>query len=348
MNTLHAERGGRPTNIQLPCFEFRKMAENQAASTSKNIIVSGGARGIGRALARYFVEAGHRIFIFDIQEDELEYAATQHLDKYYKDGKIGYAVCNLRDVEDIRKKVEQAAKFLDGRIDVLVNNGGIASPKWKDGKTMESKETYDQWIAYMETNLTAPFAMSQACIPYMKHRESDSDKDEGANKDIAGPCIIHIGSFRAHQSDPNQEGYAASKAGQLGLMQAMSISLGPLGIRTNLVAPGRIKVAHESKEGDENGESWEGQNTEKDIDDHPTNRAGRPKDIADACLYLINAGFVNGVCSHPSNSANQAEQSTGRHHRRWWSPQEEGRLNRAYHFILNVCTVPGLPLSMRL
>ncbi|KAK3209314.1 hypothetical protein GRF29_69g1443390 [Pseudopithomyces chartarum] len=106
--------------------------------------------------------------------------------------------------------------------------------------------------------------------------------------------LADIGSFRAHQSDPNQEGYAASKAGQLGLMQAMSISLGPLGIRTNLVAPGRIKVAHESKEGDESGESWESQHTEKDVDDHPTNRAGRPKDIADACLYLMNAGFVNG------------------------------------------------------
>ncbi|KAJ4360201.1 uncharacterized protein N0V89_000761 [Didymosphaeria variabile] len=271
------------------------MSSTQESSESKNIIVSGGARGIGRALVRYFLEAGHRVFVFDIQEDELQYAVTKHLEKHYKNGNVGYAVCNLRHVDDIRSKVDQAAKFFDGKIDVLVNNGGIASPYWKDDKTMEAKETYDQWVAYMETNLTAPFAMSQACIPFMKHRESDSDNSQGAHKHIAGPCILHVGSFRAHQSDPNQEGYAASKAGQLGLMQAMSISLGPLGIRTNLVAPGRIKVGHESKEGDEKGDTWEGQNTEKDIDDHPTNRAGRPKDIADACLYLINAGFVNGV-----------------------------------------------------
>ncbi|OAG01883.1 short chain alcohol dehydrogenase [Paraphaeosphaeria sporulosa] len=264
-------------------------------SASRNIIVSGGAQGIGRALGRYFLEAGHRIFIFDIQEEELEYTATKHLEKYHKDGKVGYAVCNLRNVDAIRSKVDEAAKFFGGQIDVLVNNGGIASPHWKDNKTMEDKETYDQWLAYMETNLTAPFAMSQACIPFMKHRESESHNSLGAHKHVAGPCIIHIGSFRAHQSDLNQEGYAASKAGQLGLMQAMSVSLGPLGIRTNLVAPGRIKVGHESKEGDEHGHTWEGQNTEKDIDDHTTNRAGRPKDIADACLYLINAGFVNGV-----------------------------------------------------
>lgn len=290
------------------------MTKAQIIGDTKSIIVSGGAQGIGRALARYFLEADHRVFIFDIQEDELEYTATKHLEKYHKDGKVGYAVCDLRNVDEIRSKVEQAAKFFDGKIDVLVNNGGIASPHWKDGKTMEDKETYDQWVAYMQTNLTAPFAMSQACIPFMKHRGSDSSSPKGAHKDIAGPCIIHIGSFRAHQSDPNQEGYAASKAGQLGLMQSMSISLGPLGIRTNLVAPGRIKVAHESKEGDEKGASWEDQNTKDDIDDHPTNRAGRPKDIADACLYLINAGFVNGVCMLPMSMETLLRVITGRHH----------------------------------
>ena len=74
----------------------------------------------------------------------------------------------------------------------------------------------------------------------------DSDSD-------AGPCIIHIGSFRAHESDPNQEGYASTKAGLLGLMHAMAVSLKSKGIRVNLVAPGRIKVGHECKEGDEKG-----------------------------------------------------------------------------------------------
>jgi len=135
--------------------------------------------------------------------------------------------------------------------------------------------------------------MSQAVIPYMKSTHTDTEA--GAQKMYgAGPCIINIGSFRAHQSDPNQEGYAASKAGQLGLTQAMAISLGGMGIRVNLVAPGRIKVAHECKEGDEKGEEWEGLVTEKDVSDHPTNRAGRPKDVVDACLYLMGAGFVTG------------------------------------------------------
>ena len=147
--------------------------------------------------------------------------------------------------------------------------------------------------SYVETNLTAPFAVSQACLPYMRHEE-DSLQALHLDDSISGPSIIHIGSFRAHQSDPNQEGYASTKAGLLGLMHSMAISLAKWGIRVNLIAPGRIKVAHECKDGDEKGLTWEESNEQKDVDDHPTNRAGRPMDIADAAEYLSKAGFVNG------------------------------------------------------
>jgi NAD(P)-dependent dehydrogenase (short-subunit alcohol dehydrogenase family) len=262
---------------------------------SRNIIISGGARGIGRALARYLLEAGNRVYILDIDEDELKHTTTVHLANYHKDGRVESAVCNLRDVQDIRNKVSTVAQFFNGRIDVLVNNGGIASPKWSDGKTMEDPATFEQWQAYMETNLTAPFAMSQACIPYMKTEGVDNAETGAQKMEGSGPSIINIGSFRAYQSDPNQEGYASSKAGLVGLTQSMSISLGHMGIRVNLIAPGRIKVAHESKEGDEQGISFDEQVSEKDVTDHPTNRAGRPKDIADAVMYFINAGFVTGV-----------------------------------------------------
>ncbi|KAH7066863.1 hypothetical protein BKA63DRAFT_480331 [Paraphoma chrysanthemicola] len=271
------------------------MAPINVATAARNIIVSGGARGIGRALSRMFLEGGHKVYIFDIDDEELQHTTKVHLKKYYDEGKLNSAICDLRDVKDIRAKVVEAAKFFDNNVDVLINNGGIASPQWKDGKTMEDPDTFEEWQAYIDTNLTGPFAMSQACIPFMKSRQSDSGL--GAHKIYgSGPCIIHIGSFRAHQSDPNQEGYASSKAGQLGLMHSMAISLSPLGIRVNLIAPGRIKVAHESKEGKflDKGTDWEGQISEKDVDDHPTNRAGRPKDIADAALYLIDAGFVTG------------------------------------------------------
>lgn len=145
----------------------------------------------------------------------------------------------------------------------------------------------------MDTNLTAPFAVTQACLPYMRH-EVDSVQARHDDDSEAGPSVILIGSFRALQSDPNQEGYASSKAGLLGLLHSMAVTLSQWGIRVNLIAPGRIKVAHESKDGDEKGMKWAEQNENADVEDHLTNRAGRPKDIADAAQYLVDAGFVSG------------------------------------------------------
>ncbi len=72
----------------------------------------------------------------------------------------------------------------------------------------------------------------------------------------------------------------------------MAITCQQLGIRVNAVLPGRIKVAHESKEGDANGTDWDV--NEDDMEAHPSNRAGMPEDIAGAVEYLIGAGFVNG------------------------------------------------------
>jgi NAD(P)-dependent dehydrogenase (short-subunit alcohol dehydrogenase family) len=204
-------------------------------------LISRGARGIGRGLARHFLEQGHRVFVFDINDSELNYVRSSHL-KAQSD-QIATSLCNLRDVEDIRKSVKKTADFFGGKIDVLINNGGIANPYWKDGKTMEDRETITEWQAYLEANLTAPFALSQACIPYMKTDSKRDAQQNAAQHNEAGPCIIQIGSFRALQSDPDQEGYASTKAGLLGLTQSMAISCERWGIRVNLIAPGRIKMA---------------------------------------------------------------------------------------------------------
>jgi NAD(P)-dependent dehydrogenase (short-subunit alcohol dehydrogenase family) len=145
----------------------------------------------------------------------------------------------------------------------------------------------------MDINLTSPFAVSQACIKYMAHEENSAEARH-ENDSESGPCIVHIGSFRAHHSDRNQEGYASSKSGLLGLMHSMAVSLHHWGIRVNTVAPGRILVAHESKAGEEKGLTWEEQNVQEHVDHHLSNRGGRPKDVADAVEYLVNAGFVTG------------------------------------------------------
>lgn len=182
---------------------------------------------------------------------------------------------------------------------MLINNGGISSPYWKDGATMYDEETSEQWSAYVETNLTAPFHLSQAVLPYMK--TSPDRNERKAQRAGSSPCIIHVSSFRMLQSDPNQEGYASTKAGLLGLTHSMAVSLSEFGIRVNLIAPGRIRVAHECREGDEQGKEWgmEGDDAEK----HAANRAGMPEDIAECAEWLISAGMCSsfdgelvGIC----------------------------------------------------
>lgn len=124
----------------------------------KTALISGGARGIGRCLVRRFLELGYHVYIFDIDEEELNHTTHNHLKKYSESKALASSVCNLRDVEQIRAKVKEAAEFLGGRIDVLINNGGIASPRWKDGKTMADLETFNEWQAYVSSLFKPPLA----------------------------------------------------------------------------------------------------------------------------------------------------------------------------------------------
>ena len=200
-------------------------------------------------------------------------------------------MCNLRSIPEIRTAAEKAASFFNQKIDVLINNGGISNPYWKEGATMADPATSDQWQAYIETNLTAPFHLSQAVLPYMKVHAVYEER-KALDPDKPSPCIIHVSSFRMLQSDPNQEGYATTKAGLMGLTHSMAVSLSEIGVRVNLIAPGRIKVAHECKKGDEQGVQWE--LSDDDRQKHATNRAGKPEDIAECAEWLIGAGFVTG------------------------------------------------------
>jgi NAD(P)-dependent dehydrogenase (short-subunit alcohol dehydrogenase family) len=260
------------------------------------------AQGIGRCLARHFLQLGHKVFILDFAEEELKHTALVHLKEYTDAGRLGHMLCNLREKEEIRTAAQKAVEFFsdgkdeesgdgNGRIHVLINNGGISNPYWKDGATMEDPATSEQWQAYVETNLSAPFLLSQAVLPYMKVSAVYEERKR-QNAGHPSPCIIHVSSFRMLRSDPNQEGYASTKAGLQGLTHSMAVSLSQIGIRVNLIAPGRIKVAHECKEGDEKGLTWD--IDEDDREKHATNRAGKPEDIATCAEWLIGAGFVTG------------------------------------------------------
>lgn len=206
---------------------------------------------------------------------------------------------------------------------------------------MEDVATAEQWQAYVDTNLSAPFWMSQAVLPFMKaqnpkfegkgehqqegvNRKKDLKRQDefrnlpedlhGDDKSDEGGCILHVSSFRAHQSDPDCEGYGATKAGLFGLTQAMAVSCQRWGIRVNMISPGWVSVAHECREGDEAAagtkgapheddarkarlELWAGNHSEVHHRQHLVGRVGQGEDIAEAIEYAMGAGFMSGQVS---------------------------------------------------
>ncbi|GAB7364750.1 hypothetical protein MBLNU230_g5548t1 [Neophaeotheca triangularis] len=288
----------------------------------KNILLTGGAQGIGRATARHLLSlpANHNLYILDIGADELAYCGKTYLSAYAP--RVGWSVANLREPSEIRSAVKKAADFLDGRIDVLICNAGIARPHFTAGDgTMEDQATAEEWQAYVETNLSAPFLVSQAVIPFMKAQASSQpgqsgDARHGEDRLEEGGCIVHVSSFRAHMSDANCEGYGATKMGLGGLTQAMAVSGQQWGIRCNMVSPGTVKVGQECREGDERAKElaggeigglphegewekwrtavWDETRGEAYDEAHPTGRVGRGEDIAEAIEFVMGAGFVSG------------------------------------------------------
>jgi NAD(P)-dependent dehydrogenase (short-subunit alcohol dehydrogenase family) len=310
------------------------------STKSKNIIITGGARGLGRCTARHLLSlpASHRVFIIDFDAEELDYAVNTHLSAYAP--RVSSAITNLRDPSAIREAVSTAAAFFGGRIDVLINNAGVARGFFNAGNgTMEDVATGEQWEQYISTNLSAPFYMSQAVIPFMKSRNSqkgdtpavDRTTDlkrtaefdqlplnlHGEDKLDEGGVIINVASFRAHQSDPDCEGYAASKGGVLALTQAMAVSCQRWGIRVVAISPGWVSVQHECKARDlatkeaQNGaykevaphaeemvklrmKAWAEDLEELHHKQHPAGRVGRGEDLAEMVEYVMGAGFLSG------------------------------------------------------
>lgn len=144
-------------------------------------------------------------------------------------------------------------------LELLVNNAGIAGPN--NGPIHEL--SLADWRKVTDSHLTGAFLMTRSAVPLM---------GEGAS-------IVNMASTRAFMSEPETEAYAASKGGLVALTHALAVSLGPK-IRVNAIAPGWITNDTDLRE--------------KDQAQHPVGRVGRPKDIADAVVYLANAGFMTG------------------------------------------------------
>ena len=221
-------------------------------------LVTGGARGIGRVVARVLLERGYEVAIADIDDRALREAKAL-LEPHGEVLAISMDVSNEREVRRAIAEIVDAFGGLDG----LVNNAGIADPKGGPIETL----SVERWNAVLATNLTGAFLCAKHAAAHLRHRRG---------------AIVNIASTRALMSEPRTEAYAASKGGLLALTHALAISLGPE-VRANAVSPGWIDVSEHDL-------------TDQDHAQHPAGRVGVPEDVAAAVAYLLStdASFVTG------------------------------------------------------
>jgi NAD(P)-dependent dehydrogenase (short-subunit alcohol dehydrogenase family) len=234
----------------------------------KVVAITGGGQGIGRAAALHFARAGYAVSIADPATD----ACSEVADMIRKSGGTAlFAETDVAVAADVQRWIDRTVSELGG-LDVLVNNAGIS--RNRPFVELDPAE-FDKVIA---VNLRGTFLCSQAAA-----RRMIAQKRRGS--------IVNIASTRAFMSEPGTEAYTASKGGIVALTHGMAISLGPHGIRVNCVSPGWI----ETRDWQQSARARTPAHSERDRAQHPVGRVGKPEDIAEACLFLVeHAGFMTG------------------------------------------------------
>jgi len=253
------------------------------------ILVTGGARGIGRGLFRQLLSSGHDVVILDSNKEELDHVKTraQEWSNGRKDSWHALQ-CDLSKRNEIKAAMDEVKQRFDGKLDVLINNAFPTDLVMSENRRMEAEGDgmEQEWDLKIAIGLTAPFILSRLCVPLLA---------AGHSTPSSPGTIINISSTRAYQSESDHEAYSAAKAGLLGLTQSMSVSLGHRHkIRVNAIIPGWIHVVNENKAGDESGARWEEGLSNADTEWHPAGRVGKIEDIAKAVEYVVGNEFVTG------------------------------------------------------
>ena len=233
--------------------------------TGKTALVTGAARGIGKAIALKFASEGANVAFTDLvidengQETEAEIAAYGVKAKAY--------ASNAADFAQTAEVVNQVKQDF-GSIDILVNNAGIT----KDGLMLRMTEA--QWDAVIAVNLKSAFNFIHACTPIMMRQKSGS--------------IINMASVVGVHGNAGQCNYAASKAGMIALAKSIAQEMGVKGVRANAIAPGFIETAMTAMLSDEVRAEWS-----KKI---PLRRGGSPEDVANVAVFLGSdlSSYVSG------------------------------------------------------
>lgn len=233
--------------------------------TGKTAIVTGGGRGIGKAIAVKLAQEGANIAFTDLVMSDDTAALEKHLETFGVKAK-GYA-SNAANYNETMSVVDLILKDF-GRIDVLINNAGIT----KDGLLMRMSE--EQWDAVINVNLKSAFNFTKAVTPIMMKQKAGS--------------IVNMSSVVGVSGNAGQANYAASKAGMIGFTKSVAQELGSRNIRCNAIAPGFIITEMTGQLPEEVRKAW----TEK----IPLRRGGTPEDVANVTLYLASdlSSYVSG------------------------------------------------------
>ena len=231
----------------------------------KTALITGAARGIGKAIALKFAAEGANVAFTDLVIDENGKATEDEIAAFGVKAK-GYA-SNAADFAQTEEVVKQVKEEF-GAIDILVNNAGIT----KDGLMLRMSEA--QWDAVIAVNLKSAFNFIHACVPVMMRQR--------------GGSIINMASVVGVHGNAGQCNYSASKAGMIGLAKSIAQELGSRGIRANAIAPGFIITEMTAKLSDEVKAEWN-----KRI---PLRRGGTPEDVANIAVFLASdmSSYVSG------------------------------------------------------
>ena len=237
--------------------------------SGKTALITGAARGIGKAVALKFAAEGANIAFTDLVLND-EMAAG--LEATRKEIEAVGVTCrayagNAADFAETEKVVNQIKEDF-GSIDILVNNAGIT----KDGLMLRMTE--QQWDAVIAVNLKSAFNFIHACVPVMMRQR--------------GGSIINMASVVGVHGNAGQANYAASKAGLIALAKSIGQEMGPKGIRANAIAPGFIETAMTAALPEEVRNEWKQK--------IPLRRGGQVEDIANVATFLASdmSSYVSG------------------------------------------------------
>ena len=235
----------------------------------KVAVVTGAARGIGKAIALKFASEGADVAFTDLAIDDNAKATEAEIAAYGVRAK-GYA-SNAANYDDTHNVIAEIMKDF-GRIDVLVNNAGIT----RDGLMMRMDEK--QWDMVINVNLKSAFNFIHAVTPIMMRQK--------------GGSIINMASVVGVSGNAGQSNYSASKAGMIGLAKSIAKELGSRGIRANAIAPGFIITDMTAQLTEEVRDAW--------AILIPLRRGGTPEDVANVATFLASdlSSYVTGQVIH--------------------------------------------------